>query len=76
MTSDDLTLTIALNRAELALRIEALDRPNIERLHLEGLADAVAAQLRIERQKEKAQLYPMRYAMGGERLLQLLRRPA
>lgn len=51
MTDDDLTLTVALNRAEIALRVEALDRPASERLLLESLAGTVASQLRIERRR-------------------------
>jgi hypothetical protein len=52
--NDDLELIPALNRAYLALRIEALEVGGLEGLHLNSLATAVEAELRIQVKKRQA----------------------
>lgn len=52
--SEDLEIIRALNRVVLSLRMEALDASGTERLHLESLADANEAELRIQVKKRQS----------------------
>jgi hypothetical protein len=54
MHSEDLEIIRALNRVVLALKMEALELTGTERLHLEGLAEANEAELRIQVKKRRA----------------------